>query len=88
MEQIKIEDGIGHADEFKIIFADKCINVHLGDERRLDYTFEDVMDEAKRNGWKSGTILLIAESPLSGKIYEYGNYGDFWVEYGTTKGYT
>lgn len=34
-----------------------------------------------------GTILLITEFPLSGKIYQYGNYGDFWAKYGTTKGY-
>ena len=87
MKQIKLEDEIGYADGIKIIFADKCVNVFLDNERCADYTFGEVMKVAKRSGWKDGTILLIAESPLSGKIYQYGNYGDFWVEWGTTKGY-
>ena len=87
MEQIKIEDRIGYADGIKIIFADKCVGVFLGNERHLDYTFGEVMEDAKRNGYKDGTILLITETPLSGKIYLYGNYGEFWVEHGTTMGY-
>lgn len=87
MEEIKLEDSIGYADWIKIIFADKCVDFFLENDRCLDFTFEEVLQVAKRNGWKEGTILLIAESPRSGKIFQYGNYGEFWVEHGTTRGY-
>lgn len=87
MEEIKLEDSIGYADWIKIIFADKCVDLLLENDRCLDFTFEEVLQAAKNNGWKEGAILLIAESPLSGKIFQYGNYGEFWVEHGTTRGY-
>ena len=87
MKQIKPEDIIGYADYIKIVFADKCVEVFLGNERCLNYPFDEVLQEAKQNGWKDRTVMLIAETPLSGKIYMYGNYGPFWVEYGETRGY-
>lgn len=87
MDKINSKNSIGYADYLKIIFADKCIDVFLEDERCLDYTFDEVIQEAKQKGWEDGTILLIAESPLAGKIYQYGNYGSYWVEHGTTSGY-
>lgn len=31
--------------------------------------------------------LVISESPLSGKVYRYGNHGEFWEEIGQTEGY-
>lgn len=85
--EIKPEDSIGYADWIKIIFADKCIEVFLGNDRCLNYTFDEAMQEAKQNGWNDEIILLIAESPLEGKIYQYGNSGDCWAEHGTTMGY-
>lgn len=87
MEEIKPGDSIGYADIIKIIFENKCVEIFLGIERCLNYTFNEVLQEAKRNGYNSGTIILIAESPLSGMIYQYGNYGDYWAEHGTTMGY-
>ena len=33
------------------------------------------------------TIMVIAESPLNGYIYRYGNYGEFWVQIGEVSGY-
>lgn len=87
MKTIKLKDCVEYADILQIVFADKCVEVFLGDERCLNYTFNEVMREARKNGWKDETILLIAESPLSGKVYQYGNYGTYWVEHGTTVGY-
>ena len=38
-----------------------------------------------RDAW---IITVITESPFSGKIYQYGNYGDGeWWEIGSTGGY-
>lgn len=39
-------------------------------------------------GYKGeGTVTVISEMALSGEIYCYGNYGEFWYECGQTKGY-
>ena len=31
--------------------------------------------------------LVISDDALSGKIYRYGNHGEFWEEVGETRGY-
>ena len=31
--------------------------------------------------------MVIAESALSGKVYRYGNHGEYWEEVGETRGY-
>lgn len=31
--------------------------------------------------------MVIAEYGLSGKVYRYGNHGDYWEQVGTTEGY-
>lgn len=86
--EIKDSDSIGSADSIKIIFGGKCIESYLGNERSLNFTFSEVMKIALENGYeREDTILLIAESPLSGDIYQYGNYGEYWVEHGSTRGY-
>lgn len=35
----------------------------------------------------SSVEMVIAESALSGKVYRYGNHGEFWEEVGETRGY-
>ena len=50
--------------------------------------FGDVLKEARKRGYQGGTILLILESYLDGKIYRYGNYNnDLWYEVGEMKGF-
>lgn len=85
--KIRNDDSIGYAHLLKIIFNDKCIEIILSDESSLSYTFTDVLNEAYKNGYSEGVITLIAESPLAGEIYEYGNYGLYWVRHGETRGY-
>ena len=87
MKQIKNEDSIGYADLLKIIFDDKCITKYLTDESVLNIKFSEVLQIAHENAYSEGVITLIAESPLAGKVYEYGNYGSFWVDHGETRGY-
>lgn len=74
-----------------ISFLEKKHVTHFTSEgKELTTTFAEVMNIAKKNGYdpkKDKIIILLAESPLSGKVFQYGNYGDFWVEHGTTKGY-
>ena len=90
MAEIKLTDSIGYADYLHIIFGKKHVTHFTSEGKELTTTFAEVMNIAKKNGYdpkKDGIIILLAESPLSGKVFQYGNYGDFWVEHGTTKGY-
>lgn len=36
---------------------------------------------------KAKGIIVIAESPLHGEVYRYGNQGDFWERIGEVCGY-
>lgn len=83
--EIKESDSIGNADILKIIFGNKCVTKVLSSEE--EPTFAEVREIAVKNGYSSGVIILIAESPLEGEVFEYGNYGEFWVEHGKTRGY-
>lgn len=85
--EIGENDSIGYADLLKIIFGQHCITHCVDDERLLKVTFADVLEIAKTNGYKNGVITLIAESPLNGRVYLYGNFGPFWVECSSTNGY-
>ncbi len=89
MKSFNGSDKIGYTDILNIVFGDKYIKKYLENEECLNYTFDEVLQCAVENGYqkRDGTILVIAENPLSGKVYRYGNYGDFWTEIGTTVGY-
>ncbi len=84
--EVKETDSIGLADILKIVFGNKCVTKVLSAET-LDFTFAEAYKIAVENGYSKGVIILIAESPLEGKVFEYGNYGKFWVEHGKTRGY-
>lgn len=87
-EVIKGADSIGYADYLYIIFDGKCVEYFPELEGALGMTFQNVLEVAIKNGYEEGTILLLAESPLDGSIYRYGNYEpDRWVKVGTTIGY-
>ena len=86
--RIKGTDTIDYADSICIIFGGKCVKEYLSDERCLDYTFDELLNDARENGYTGeGTILVVAESRLSGTVYRYGNYGPYWTKIGTTIGY-
>lgn len=85
--EIKGTDSIGYADYLHIVFGEKCVEFFPELERALDTTFDEVLEVARNNGFENGTILLVAESPLNGTVYRYGNYGDYWVKIGETMGY-
>ena len=36
---------------------------------------------------KAKSIIVIAENPLHGKVYRYGNHGEYWEQIGTSCGY-
>ena len=50
-------------------------------------TLKDCRETAVQRGYKGGTITVIAENPLDGNIYRYGNHGDYWECIGEVFGY-
>lgn len=51
-------------------------------------SFGDILQKCKDKGYIGGIILVIAENPLSGYVFQYGNYDDiYWYVVGETKGY-
>ena len=82
MAEIKLTDSIGYADYLHIIFGKKHVTHFTSEGKELTTTFAEVMNIAKKNGYdpqKDGIIILLAESPLSGKVFQYGKTMEtFW----------
>lgn len=91
------KDEIGHYESVVAVIRthdfEKRTLVSIELENDYEYgkllTFQNVLDECRNNGYTGkGTVLLICESFLDGKIYRYGNYGDDkWYEVGTMVGF-
>lgn len=80
--QNKIIEGMQIANELEILDA--------GGTKKREYprflTLKDIADYIEKNNFYFGTV--IAESPLSGAIYRYNNYGKKeWQLVGTMLGY-
>ena len=69
---------------FNALYNPTWSDFEEGDETlTLDAIFQQVNEV-----YGDSLILVIAEYPLSGKIYRYGNYkGGGWIEVGTIDGY-
>lgn len=50
-------------------------------------TLKELLNIATERGYKGGTLIVIAEAPTYGKVIQYENYGDIWLDYGSTLGY-
>lgn len=59
--------------------------LYLGDENTM--TLQDIEDKAKKDFKNLSLITVLVSRPLSGEVYEYGNYGDYWVKTGDLIGY-
>ena len=88
MKQLNENSEVECAEYVRIVFDRTCIERIFSEEYNSPLTFQKALQIALENGWSgSGIILLIAESALEGKVYQYGNHGDFWTEHGSTRGY-
>ena len=47
-------------------------------------TLKEIADQLRE---KADLITVIVQRPLSGEIYQWGNYGDEWWQIGTLDGY-
>jgi len=52
-----------------------------------DGQWDEPISLAKIKEKYEGVRMVISEDPLSGKVYRYGNHGEFWEEVGKTEGY-
>lgn len=70
------------------VLDNDMLSWHDGDDNDERYlTLGEIYQQVKALG-DHGTITVIYETPLSGTIYQCGNYAEGeWVIHGTTKGY-
>lgn len=61
----------------------------IGTGNYEEVTWKELIDRALMDKKaRCGSCIIIIEEPLSGKVYQFGNYDrKFIYEHGTTKGY-
>lgn len=70
----------------RIICGDKGKTLIFSGENGKDFVcLNDCLNLIGYDG--NGTVVVIVDEFLSGKVYMYGNYGDYWCEYGNTRGF-
>ena len=81
------------ATALTVIYDNKIINVPLknkeGEEALSLLDIENFIKELSKlsKGELQNIITVLASEPLMGTVYEYGNYGDYWIVYGKLFGY-
>lgn len=80
-------DGIvtickGYGEAAKIVRFMLTAN---GDENDRFVSLNDCLE--MMGGASDGSVTVIIEDVFDGKIFCYGNHGDYWEEVGTTNGY-
>ena len=72
----------------RIIWGDKGKTLVFSGDGYQDNRFVCLNDCLGLVGYDgNGTVVVIVDEALSGKVYMYGNYGDYWYEYGETRGF-
>lgn len=88
-KKISLDTSLGYVELLTIAFDDKAKTICIFEDEE-EKTFQFILDVAKEMGYKKGVINIIAEQPLKGYVYRYGNTvaKDDYVEIvGTTGGY-
>jgi hypothetical protein len=82
------QDTIENYHQYKYIFTP---DIKLDDDGyEMGITLDEIVRQIKKVMPKDaslGTVTVINDSGLKGIIYRYGNGGDYWSEYGETKGF-
>lgn len=88
-EKIPLDTSLGYVDRLTIAFDNKAKTILIFEDEE-EKTFQFILDVAKKMGYKKGVINIIAEQPLKGFVYRYGNEAganDYIRLIGTTCGY-
>ena len=76
------------ATKLTVIYEDKIINIPWRKkEGEYFLSLLDIENFIKELSKNQNIITVLASEPLTGTVYEYGNYGDYWVVYGKLLGY-
>lgn len=79
------------ATALTVINDNKIINVPWknkeGEEALSLLDIEDYIKELSKSEEFQSIIIVLASEPLRGTVYEYGNFGDYWIVYGKLFGY-
>ena len=76
----------GVTDRLKWRVDEECSQICAVDYKIL--TLNEIVDQLKNlYGGEAPMITVIEEQPISGRILQYGNYGDEWWQIGETGGY-
>lgn len=84
---IEETEKIGYYDIIHIIFENKHYKLLMDYRYDKPMTFKDVLDYAKKRGYKKGVLMLLADQELEGEGWLYNNYPKTWYKYCVTKGY-
>ena len=52
-----------------------------------ELTLKEISDQVKNLYSDHATCIVMTYGPLSGRIYEYGNHGEYWEQIGVLSGY-
>ena len=85
---VKGQDIIENYHQYKYIFTP---DIKLDDDGyEMGITLDEIVKQIKKVMPKNaslGTVTVINDAGLNGIIYRWGNSGDYWLEYGKTRGY-
>lgn len=93
MKEVKIDgNNIGTADAIVTVFSGygeetKFKRFMLVPDGHSELNFVTLEDCRKMIGETKRPVTVIFEHSLSGVLYQYGNYGPYWVKIGETQGY-
>ncbi len=85
MEKVNGEFICTFDGKVRIIWGDKGKTLIFSGENGNDFVcLNDCLKLIGYDG--NGTVVVIVDEAMSGKVYKYGNYGKYWHEYGRTLG--
>jgi len=97
LERVDGDETITYDGIIRIVWNNKAKEIILSAQGTPDDKYISLNDCLKEIGYigyqkclkkkMSPIVLVFFETFTSGEIYNYGNYGNFWTEYGNTRGF-
>jgi len=85
-KKIKDPDMPLLADKIQVLTETSFVEMNISETATISLS-RIVKILKEEHGDRSYRITVIAESPLEGVIYKFGNHGDYWEVHGYTQGY-
>ena len=83
---MKVDNIVFYDCILYILYGDRpdrlnCEAIYLNGQYDDPISLDDIAE-----GYR-GVFMVIEENPLDGRVYRYGNHGDYWEEVGKTRGF-